>query len=382
MPCRARSRPFGPTAPALVAAALWSGSAVAEPAASPAAVSVVAPASLSMPASLATARPPGAGDGVAASDRLPTASDREPAASDRGLDGTDRAPPSPGDPGPAATERAPAAADPAPAASERAPPPSDPAPLATERAPAALDRPPADAAPGGAPTAPRAATPLRDDAIASALWGLVEQSQRLVRAYAQLGTEVRAASAATAVTDALRAGDRALATLGSTAQRRVAPARVRELELRWRALRDAVGTRPAPPIARLMDDVARQLAALAADSAAGLPPASRSTRQRTLLHRMAGAHLLACWGALPPAPAALLAMRAEFGHLLADGADAGAGELDAATLASQWGLLADGLDGHGPPCDAAASARVASTADRLAQLLDASAPRPFAARRP
>ncbi|MFN9771367.1 MAG: hypothetical protein ACK54X_01885 [Burkholderiales bacterium] len=112
--------------------------------------------------------------------------------------------------------------------------------------PTALDRPPADAASGGAPTAPRAATPLRDDAIASALWGLVEQSQRLVRAYAQLGTEVRAASAATAVTDALRGGDRALATLGSTAQRRVAPRRVRELELRWRALRDAVGTRPAP----------------------------------------------------------------------------------------------------------------------------------------
>jgi hypothetical protein len=379
MPRLARPRPFGPTAPALVGAALWAGSAVAEPDAPPvlvpAAVSAVAPASLPMPAPLASARLSAAGDGV-------DARDRAPARAAPGLGRAGRTPPASDDPGPAATERAPAPAGPAPAAAERSLEPPDPAPLPTGRAPSGADRPPSDPAPGATASAARAAAPLRGDAIAAALWGLVEQSHRLVRAYAQLGTEVRAAPAATAVSDALRAGDRALATLGSTSQRRVAPPRVRELEMRWRALRDAVGTRPSPPIARLMDDVARQLAALAADSAAGLPPASRATRLRTLLHRMAGAHLLACWGALPPAPAALLAMRVEFGHLLADGTDAGAGELDAATLASQWGLLADGLDGHGPPCDAAGSARVASTADRLAQLLDGSAPRPFVARRP
>jgi hypothetical protein len=226
---------------------------------------------------------------------------------------------------------------------------------------------------------------MRDDALSGALWGLVEQSQRLVRAYAQLGTEVRAGAAAAAVADALRTGERLLASLAPGAQRRVPSARVREIEMRWRALRDAVGTRPSPEIARLMDEVSRQLSALVADAASGLPGATRATRQRTLLHRMAGAHLLACWGALPPAPAALLAMRAEFGHLLAEGAEgaeAGAGDLDAATLSSQWGLLAEGLDGHGARCEPAAAARVASTADRLAQLLDPQASRPFAARRP
>jgi hypothetical protein len=226
---------------------------------------------------------------------------------------------------------------------------------------------------------------MRDDALSGALWGLVEQSQRLVRAYAQLGTGVRASAASAAVADALRTGDRLLASLAPGAQRRVPAARVREIEMRWRALRDAAATRPSPAIARLMDDASRQLSALAADAASGLPPATRAARQRTLLHRMAGTHLLACWGALPPAPSALLAMRAEFGHLLAEGAEgaeAGAGDLDAATLASQWGLLAEGLDGHGAPCDPAAAARVASTADRLAQLLDPQSPRPFAARRP
>lgn len=372
MPCRARPCPFGPPAPALVAAALWAGSAVAGPDAPPVAVSAVAPASLPIPAPLATARPSAAGDGVDAPDRVPATS----------AHGAERAPPSPDDPEAAATQRAPAPAGPAPAPAERSREPPDPAPLPTGRAPSGADHPPSDPAPGASASAAPAVTPLRDEAIAAALWGVVEQSQRLVRAYAQLGTGVRPAPAAIAVSDALRAGDRALAALGSGSQRRVAPPRVRELALRWRALRDAVGTRPSLAIARLMDDVARQLDALAADSAAGLPPATRATRQRTLLHRMAGAHLLTCWGALPPAPAALLAMRAEFGYLLADGTAAGAGELDAATLASQWGLLADGLDGHGPPCEAAGSARVASTADRLAQLLDGSASRPFVARRP
>ncbi len=242
--------------------------------------------------------------------------------------------------------------------------------------------PPESTAATGATVAPRTVAPMRDDAVAAALWGLPEQSQRLVRGYAQLGLDVRAGAAAAAVADALRAGDRQLASLAAGGQRRVPAARLREIDMRWRALRDAAGTRPSPQIARLMDDVARQLSALVADTAAGLPPAARAARQRTLLHRMAGAHLLACWGAVPPAPAALLAMRAEFGRLLAEGADAGAGELDTATLTSQWGLLADGLDGHGAPCDAASTARVASTADRLAQLVDPPPARPFAARRP
>jgi len=262
--------------------------------------------------------------------------------------------------------------------------PPDPVPAdARPRTEGAVPGPGAvDPAAAQAPAAPRPVPAMRDESVSAALWGLVEQSQRLVRAYAQLGTDVRAAAAAAAVPDALRTGDRLLAALAAGAQRRVPAARSREIGMRWRALRDAVATRPAPEIARLMDDVSRQLAALAADSAAALPPASRATRRRTLLHRMAGAHLLACWGALPPAPGALLAMRAKFGHLLAEGADPGADDLDAATLASQWGLLAEGLDGHGPPCDPAAATRVASTADRLAQLLDAPVPKPVAARRP
>lgn len=236
---------------------------------------------------------------------------------------------------------------------------------------------------GGASIADPAARPnaLRDDAIVAALWGLVEQAQRIVRAYAQLGLEVRVPNAHAAIADALRAGDRHVAALASSGQRRVVPARARELSTRWRALRDAAATRPEPAIGRLMDDVARQIAAIAVEIAPS-GPASRDLRQRVLLHRMAGLHLLACWGATPPERPALLSLRAEFGHLLAQGADPVAGDLDAATISSQWGLLAGALDAHGARCDPAASDRTASTADRLAQLLDPASPKLSSARRP
>jgi hypothetical protein len=233
-----------------------------------------------------------------------------------------------------------------------------------------------------APDPPRPA-PMRDEAIAAALADLVEQAHRVVRAYAQAGLEVRPAAAQATLGEALRAGDRRASTLAAGAGRRIGAARQRDLAIRWRALREAAATRPAPSIAGLMDEVAGQLAAIA-DATPGLPPPARAVRQRVLLERMVGAHLLACWGAVPPAAARMLALRAEFGRLLDDALDApgAGGALDVATVRSQWGLLAVGLDAGGTPCAAAALAQLVGTGERLATLLDAPPPRWSAARRP
>ncbi len=243
---------------------------------------------------------------------------------------------------------------------------------------------------GGGATASVAAAPRavvaaeRADALAVALGTLVEQSHRVVRAYAQQGLEIRPASAAAALSEAARIGERQVAALAAQPSRRLGATRQRELAVRWRALREATATRPARGIAELMDDVASQLAARATAAGVALPPPPRALRQRILLHRMAGAYLLACWGATSPSTGRMLAMRAEFGHLLGEMAEIApdVDGLDAATLRNQWGLLADGLDGHGAPCDAAAMTRVASTADRLAQLLDLPPLRVSAARQP
>ena len=237
-------------------------------------------------------------------------------------------------------------------------------------------------APEPAPEPPRP-PPLRDEAIAAALADLVEQSHRVVRGYAQLGLDVRAGAAQSALAEALRTGDRRIAVLAAGGGRRITAARQRELAIRWRALREAAATRPAPPIAALMADVAGQLAGVA-ESTAGLPAPARAVRQRILLERMVGAHLLGCWGAGAVPTARRLAWRVEFGRLLDDALEAPAAgrELDAATARSQWGLLALGLDATGSPCDGSALAQLVGTGERLAGLLDAPPPRLSAARRP
>jgi hypothetical protein len=236
-------------------------------------------------------------------------------------------------------------------------------------------------APEPAPEPPRP-PPLRDEAIAAALADLIEQSHRLVRGYAQLGLDVRPAAAQSAQVEALRAGDRRVAALAAGGGRRISAARQRELAIRWRALREAAATRPAPPIAALMADVAGQLAGVA-ESTAGLPAPARAVRQRILLERMVGSHLLGCWGAGAVPTARRLAWRVEFGRLLDEALEAPAAgrELDAATARSQWGLLALGLDATGSPCDGAALAQLVGTGERLATLLDAPPPRLSAARR-
>jgi hypothetical protein len=128
---------------------------------------------------------------------------------------------------------------------------------------------------------------------------------------------------------------------------------------------------------------ARPAAARPASDAAGPGPTELSTarqvqRQRLLAHRIAKAHLLDCWRAVAVAPAAMIQMRSEFGHLTAaamlraatEGFDA-----DLVTFQSQWGLLAAALDGLGGRCDAVAMGQVATTSERLVQLLDAVQPK-------
>jgi hypothetical protein len=235
---------------------------------------------------------------------------------------------------------------------------------------------PAGAGSAGAP-APgpaQAFEPVRDEALAAALASIVEQSHRAVRSYVQIGMGVRPSQAEAALAEAVRTGERAFATLHAGTGRRLAPARLRQLGLRWRALRDATATRPEPRIAALMDAVAAQVSELIDEPAGRLPPPGPAQRQRILLQRMAGGYLLRCWGAGAMAPDTMLSMRVEFGRLLdaSTGAAPTPGGIDAATLRSQWGLLAGGLDRHGERCDATDLAQVASTSDRLAQLLDAS----------
>jgi hypothetical protein len=219
---------------------------------------------------------------------------------------------------------------------------------------------------------------IRDDALAAALASVVEQSQRAVRSYAQIGQGARPRQAEAGLAEAVRAGDRVFATLAAGTGRRLSAARLKQMSLRWRALREATATRPEPRIAALMDAVAGQLGALAEDAAQRLPAPSTTQRQRILLHRMAGAYLLRCWGAGEASADAMLAMRIEFGHLL----DASRLEdgIDGATLRSQWGLLAGGLDRHGERCEPSDLAKVASTSDRVAQLLEAASVRNLAAR--
>jgi hypothetical protein len=155
------------------------------------------------------------------------------------------------------------------------------------------------------------------------------------------------------------------------------------MSLRWRALRDATATRPEPRIAELMQAVASQLAALAEGGAARLPAPPTVQRQRILLQRMAGAYLLRCWGAGETPPDAMLAMRIEFGRLLdaTAGASASGAGIEGATLRSQWGLFASGLDHHGKSCEPPVLAQVASTSDRIAQFLESESVRSVAAGR-
>jgi hypothetical protein len=257
----------------------------------------------------------------------------------------------------------PTAVDPSPAGEAAAPPPADATPAD------GVGSPNGPTPPAGAPAVARG---MRDEAIAATLGALVEQSWRLVRAYAQAGLQVRPDVAHAALADAARAGDRLLDTLSWGAARRLGPDAMRDLSLRWRALRDAAGTRPQPSIAVPLDAVAGQLAATAARAAERLPAAPRSLRQRTLLQRIAAAHALGCWGAAATPPERMLAMRAEFGHGLADALDdAGLeGGLAAATLRSQWGLLTASLDAGDAGCEPAGVLRVATTTDRLLQHFD------------
>ncbi|HYF60411.1 MAG TPA: hypothetical protein VEA81_15790 [Burkholderiaceae bacterium] len=215
---------------------------------------------------------------------------------------------------------------------------------------------------------------MRDEAIAAALGALVEQAHRIARGYAQLALQIRPEGARAAIADASRAGDRVATELSASARHRLGARTPRELAQRWRALREAAGTRPQLPIAGPLDAVVAQLAESAARAGASLPPMPRAQRQRILLERIASTQLLACWGAAPAPAGRMMAMRAEFGHGLGDAlGDAGPGrEIEAATLRAQWGLLAAALDAAQAGCDPASLAQLASTTERLLRHYDES----------
>ncbi|HVL59482.1 MAG TPA: hypothetical protein VM491_23565, partial [Burkholderiaceae bacterium] len=179
---------------------------------------------------------------------------------------------------------------------------------------------------------------------------------------------------------------RAFVAVTAAAGPRVPSARLRELSLRERALRDGSRTRPDRELARLLDEVGEQLLvrldALSRTAprahARRVPPGALIVRdverQRLLVHRLAKMHAVQCLG-FDSIPAPLrLAMRAEFGHRLASfDPMARSPELqtELAMLRAQWGLLTVALDSNADGgCGGAALAQVAASSEWLAQLLE------------
>jgi PilJ/NarX-like methyl-accepting chemotaxis transducer len=209
-------------------------------------------------------------------------------------------------------------------------------------------------------------------------------SQRLVKAYAQLGLGVVPTVASAQITDATLRFDANLVQLRRTIDRDAGPA-VDRLAARWEVLKTAAADPPSRDSATLLSQ--HSLAVL--DAAAGVTAAGGRAaadsgsvvglagQQRTLSQRVAKAYMLLSWGG----PSASLrdelrAAAAEFSENLvalaarAENNDATRLELD--ELALQWEWLSTALAAEGAVSYrlvvAEAADSILASADRLTHL--------------
>ena len=196
-----------------------------------------------------------------------------------------------------------------------------------------------------------------------------------LRAYGQLGQQVNEAEAAELLAQARAEFDAILQRLLRRGNRLLAAAESERLSQRWRSIRDATYTRPAPEIGALMsdigEDVADQLRALLSATAAGGaggPPFERAW-QRQNLHWLAKEGVFGCWRGDLGRWNRIDLLRAEFGRWLAE-QEKKLSAVNWVQYNAQWNLLTTSLPragSHG--CTRQSMKSLVETADRLAGMI-------------
>ena len=198
-----------------------------------------------------------------------------------------------------------------------------------------------------------------------------------LRAYGQIGQQVEEAAAAELLAQARGAFDTMLARLLRRGTRVLAAADAERLKQRWRSVRDATYTRPAPEIGALMsdigEDIAAQLRALVAE-----PPSGATSRllferawQRQNLQWLAKEGIFGCWGDALGRWAQMDRLKADFSRWLAT-QEKQLTPVNWVQFNAQWNLLTTSLPREGTRgCTRQSMKSLVETADRLVRMIAA-----------
>jgi hypothetical protein len=197
----------------------------------------------------------------------------------------------------------------------------------------------------------------------------------VLRAYGQLGLQVKEAEAAELLAQARADLDAGLQRLLRRGAKRLPAAEGERLGQRWRSVRDATYTRPSPEIGALMsdigEDIAVQLRALVPDPPSGATSRALFERawQRQNLQWLAKEGIFGCWRGDLVRWSQLDQLKADFGRWLA-GQEKQLSPVNWVQYNSQWNLLTTSLPrpgSHG--CTRQSMASLAATADRLVRMI-------------
>jgi hypothetical protein len=199
-----------------------------------------------------------------------------------------------------------------------------------------------------------------------------------LRAYAQLAYQIEPEQAGEQLVRSRQAFDAMLERLPKQVRRQMSTADVQRLQQRWRSVRDATYTRPAPEIGALMSDIAGdaadQLRSLAPAAKGGAPRRPQNVErawQRQNLQWLAKEGLYSCWREGLGRIEEIEQLKADFGHWLA----AQEKELPAVTwvqYSAQWNLLTTSLPRAGTAgCTGQSMRSLIGTADRLSRMIAA-----------
>jgi hypothetical protein len=198
-----------------------------------------------------------------------------------------------------------------------------------------------------------------------------------LRAYAQLAYQIEPEQAQEQLARSRQDFDASLERLLKQAARQMPKAEIERLQQRWRSVRDATYTRPAPEIGSLMSDIggdaAGQLRALVPAPKAGAAPQRPQPLERAWqqqnLQWLAKEGLYGCWRPEMARLEETERLKKEFGQWLAT-QEKPLAPLVWVQYNAQWNLLTTSLPGAGSAgCTEQSMRSLVATVDRLTRMI-------------